>query len=290
MSEVVLSPPMPSLSSSPTMVSVTDNLRNRQPCLPCPRLQSDTQSQVEAQRLSHLQSPSPSRKRSFEDGSGDKKSGTTTDSSWTETQTNKSEKMPTGRTPVNAAGRTENSPEQRSYTVAAVDSAVGPTGSVTTARSDPQTDSATPAKRRKVTQQEREEKRLEKEEREREKAEMRARKEEEKKLKEEEKRKKEEERKAKEEERRKKAEEREEERKAREEERKKKEEEKEERRREKEAERMMVEEEKRKKERVGLALQLDALDSLTPLVFLLLTSFDPLLIMVESGLNKIVQS
>ena len=53
---------------------------------------------------------------------------------------------------------------------------------------------------------------------------------------------------------------------------------------------MMVEEEKRKKERVGLALKLDASDSPTPLVFLLLTSFDPLLIMVESGLNKIVQS
>ena len=244
MSEVALPQPVPNISSTAAMASASDRLCNGQTSFSQP--QSQTKSQPH----------SLSRKRPF-DGIGNLDEGKAfRDSNENETQegtdTGISAEVIANTVGSEGAGSIigQDSKEraQPSISSTASTSAID----ATTGISSPQKEDATSVKRRKVTPQEKEEKRLEKEERERERAEMRARKDKEKRLKDEEKRKKEEEKKLKEDNRRKKAEEREEERKMKEEERRKKEEEKEEKKRERDAERLMIEEEKRKKEKVGL--------------------------------------
>ena len=256
MSEVAIPQPVLNISSSAAMVSAADHLYNGQTSLS----QSQSQMQMQMQSQTQSQPSSQSRKRPL-DGAGDFDEGNdVADDNGIETQ-KKTDAEISAEVTVNNAGSGEASSvtgdgskgrHQQPIFSTASTSTMG----ATAARLGSPKEDATPVKRRKVTLQEKEEKRLEKEEREREKAEMRARKDKEKKLREEEKRKKEEEKKLKEDERRKKVEEREEERKLKEEERRKREEEKEEKKREKEAERLMVEEERRKKERVSLIIDL----------------------------------
>lgn len=245
MSEVALPQPVPNISSTATMVSAADCLINGEASL------SQPQSQIQP----HLQSqlPSQSRKRSF-DGARNYDEGTANgDSNEIESERKTDAGFPS-EVMIHKAGNGEacgtiggDSEEPHQQTVFGTASTSAIAAGSATAK-----EGSTPLKRRKVTPQEKEEKKLEKEERERERAEMRARKDKERKLREDERRKKEEEKKLKEDERRKKAEEREEERKLKEEERRKREEEKEEKKREKEAERLMIEEEKKMKERVSL--------------------------------------
>ena len=246
MSEVAIPQLMPNLSSPTAVVSAPDSFCNDQLSLSQPQFQLQPQ----------IPAPQPSRKRSSSNRLySDETENANCDR---EIETQGSNGVAPSMDPI-----TQKVTDHDEGIVTGQNNAWPHLVSVTAANTSTQpaverpglqTDNATPAKKRKITPQEKEEKRLEKEERERERAEARVRKEEER-------RKREEEKRSREEDRRKKAEEKEEERRVKEEERRKKEEEKEERKKEKEAERTMLEEEKRKKERVGLTLLLSRLSS-----------------------------